>query len=325
MGSGVGSKSEGNGQPCGRIDPTQTLTLDLGTGLNGKFIDFAEIDVELKFSATVTLTGYLVNGSTSTSMGSWNYASTGSDSGPDSGDGDNYRIRYPKDGSTTLVNRLVFSINGSTGGASLEGGADGTQPCDSLDGCTVPSLGQTLSNTTDSLFHLVNVDGILDCGQTAPTQGGAGTPSNSLERLDNVGGATCTPIPYNLESGPGATPGCLAGSAQCILLQKDLLQQAAQFYWTVTWTPETADYPETPTQFDFDFDGEFQDLQPCLADTDVPPDGLPQLPPTLDPNDDPSLVDPWCVTDTMTDFDPATGLETVTETYFGGGDPGGKR
>lgn len=68
-----------------------------------------------------------------------------------------------------------------------------------------------------------------------------------------------------LESGSNAIPGCTPGSLQCIVLQKDLLGQATQFYWTVKWAPETADYPETPTRFDFDLNGTFQDLQPCLA------------------------------------------------------------
>ncbi|MGA9162749.1 MAG: hypothetical protein WB297_18040, partial [Actinomycetota bacterium] len=227
----------------------------------------------------------------------------------------------------TLVNCLVFTP--TTGGASLEGGSDGTSACDTLDatecgGDVGFTLSSKLGDTKDTLFHLVNADGILDCpsgdGQSQATEGDPGEPSSTLNRLENANGEPCTPIPYNLESGAGATPGCPTGSLQCILLQKDLLGQATQFYWTVKWNPESADYPETPTEFDFDLDGTFQPLKPCLADANN--DGLPELPFT-EGNSGPR--DPWCVTDTMTDFDPATGLETVTETYFGGGDPGGKR
>lgn len=334
-GIGVVSSGEGNGQPCGRFDkpPGQTLTMTLGSALGGKVIDYAEIDVELKFGATVRVTG-LLNG---TPVGtSETYSSVGSDSGPDSTDGDNYRIRFPKSG-TTLVNQLKFEID-TTGGASLEGGADGTDACDPTDeaecgGSVGFSLGQTLTTTgdpevgtEDSLFHLIEADGILDCpsgqGSSEASEEDPGVGESTLSRQENVGGAACTPIPYNLESGEGATAGCTLGSPQCILLQKDLLDQNPQFIWKVTWNPESTDYPESPTEFDFDLDGTFQALQPCLADTDG--DDLPQLPPTLAEGDD-DAVDPWCIMDTFVDFDPETGQNTVTEWYFGGGDPGGRR
>lgn len=332
---GVGQNGEGNGSPCSRFDkpPGQTLTMGLGSGLGGKLINFAEIDLELKFGATVRVTGFL-NG---TPVGATEtYSSAGSDSGPDSGDGDNYRIRFPRSG-TTLVNQLKFEIDSTTGAASLEGGADGTSFCDPADPneCGDPpppgdpvnfSLGQTLT-TTDSLFHLIEADGVLDCpsgpGPSEASEESPGVGESTLFRHENVGGAPCTAIPFNLESGEGATPGCTQGSPQCILLQKDLLDQNTQFVWRVTWNPESTDYPETATEFDFDLDGTFEPLQPCLEDTDN--DGLPQLPPTLDPADAETAVDPWCITDTLVDFNESTGENTVTEWYFGGGDPGGKR
>jgi hypothetical protein len=315
---GVGSNGEGNGQPCGRIDGSQTLTLNLGTGVSGKLIDFAELDVELKFGGTLRVTGNLVTGGTPAFVTSEDYSSTGSDSGPDSADGDNYRVRFPKAGTTT-VNQLVFSLVNSSGGASLEGGADGTGACDAADGCTEPSLGQSLDNTKDTLFHLVDADGILACGQTATQGGTGGTPLNSLERLNNTT-AGCVPIPYNLES---SVTNCTLGLNQCVLLQKDLLGQNAQFFWTVTWAPESGEYMETETEFDFGFG--FQKLQLCLAD-DNDVDTFPELPPKAagSPAGSPD-PDPWCVVNTATNLNTATGLVTVTEKYFGSGDPGGAR
>ncbi len=162
----------------------------------------------------------------------------------------------------------------------------------------------------------------IDCGDVV-TQGDEGDPQSVLERLDDVGGGCGEPIPITLDSGPGVAPGCDPESPQCILLLKDLLGQDAQFFWTVTWVPEGSDYPETPTEFDFDLDGNFQPLQPCEMD-DADDDVFPELPLTTDPEDG-DAVDPWCVTDTESDFDPVTGLSTVTETYYGAGDPGGKR
>ena len=318
---GVGGAGEGTGQPCGLIDPGQTLTMNLSTGLAGKVIDFAEIDLEMKFGGAVTVTGYLVQNGTPTLVGSETYSSTGSDSGPDSGDGDNYRVRFPRSG-TTAVNRLVFSV-GASGSGSLEGGADGTGACDAADAaaCGTFSLGQTLS-TTDTLFHLIEVDGVLDCTtNNTATQGGDGTPSSTLTRLENVDGATCTPIPYNLDS---SVDDCEdLDSLQCILLQKDLLGQNAQFFWHVVWVPEPGEYQEAETEFDYGFG--FQPLQLCLED-DGDADSFPELPPKAagSPAGSPD-PDPWCVVSTSTTLDPDTGLVTVEETYFGANDPAGRR
>jgi len=310
---GVRGTGDGNGQPCGRIDaPGQKLTLDLGGVLDGKVIDYAEIDLELKFGATATITGFLGG----TPVLAQNYSSTGSDSGPDSADGDNYRVRFPQTGTTT-ADRLDISIFTPTGGASLEGGADGTPACDGLDSPACAgdgSLGGPSNlNTTDTLFHLLEVDGVLDCNETAPTQGGGGTPTNILERLDNVDGAACTPIPFNLDSGPGVGAGCPIDSPQCILLQKDLLGQDARFFWTVTWVAESAEYPEAPTLFDFG-DG-YNPLLPCGPDAD----GVLPFIPTL-----PGNGDPWCIVETHT-VEQLDGQVIVTEKYFGSGDPLGKR
>jgi hypothetical protein len=322
-GIGVRGSGEGGGQPCGRIDPGQSLTLNLvqgsGSVLEDTFIDFAEIDLEGKFGATVRIDGYFVEGTSATLVKRETYSTGGPDSGPDSADGDNFRVRFPKTGETA-VNRLVFSIIGSTGGASLEGGADGTAPCSGSDassaGCADFSLGQALG-TTDTLFHLTEVDTFLDCGDTE-TQPGDGVPTNSLERLNNRNG-DCTPIPINLDAFVEGTPG--VDLRQFIVLQKDLLGQAAQFYWTVTWEPETGTYMEDETQFDFG--NGYQDLQLCLADANN--DGFPELPPTADTGDPASAVDPWCVVETSTELQISTGLVVVTETYYGFGDPGGRR
>ena len=81
-------------------------------------------------------------------------------------------------------------------------------------------------------------------------------------------------------------------SPQCILLQKDLLGQNAQFFWTVTWAPETADYPEAPTQFDFG-DGNSSPSSPAADDADGDP--------PLHPRRSRANGDPWCIVDTQTD------------------------
>jgi hypothetical protein len=334
FGDAIGVRSGGGtGSPCSRIDPGETLTMDLGSELSGRFVDFAEIDMEGKFGATYKIQGYAVT-ATSTKLVKTELYETvagGSDSGPDSGDGDNFRIRFPKTGFVA-VNRLVFSIDGSVGAASLEGGADGTLPCN-VPECDpalgTPSLGLTLSDdspdpqpgTTDSLFHLIQADGVLACGETAPPQGGGGTPLNSLKRLANATGLPeeCIPIPFDLNSSQDATH-------QLTVLLKNLGSQNAQFEWTVTWAPEFGTYMEDETEFDFDGDGEFHPIQLCLPDGTVgPADGFPDLPVSLE---EPPARDPWCVKFTSTTLitgGPDNGKVVVMETYFGKGDPTGRR
>ena len=115
-----------------------------------KAIDYAEIDLEGKFGVTVKVDGYFVRSNGPVLMKSETYATSGPDSGPDSADGDNFRIRYPKVGKTA-VNRLVFSIIGTTGAASLEGGADGTAACAGTD--DLSAGGGAVAKRREQLAH----------------------------------------------------------------------------------------------------------------------------------------------------------------------------
>jgi hypothetical protein len=311
-GIGVRGSGEGSGQPCGRVDPGQKLTMQLGSSLGNKAMDFAEIDIEGKFGVTFQVDAFFGSGTTPAKTET--YVTGGPDSGPDSGDGDNFRIRFPKAGKL-LFTKLTFSVVGSTGALSLEGGADGTQPCDTTDPAECQgsgSLGETLV-TSDSLFHLIQYDQLLNCGGTA-TDGGGTDPASSLFREVNSSGE-CTAIPIVLDSN-------VVGSQQFVTLRKDLMGQAAQFTWTVTWTPENSELPVHTTQFDFG--AGYQPIQWCLADG-ADAGTFPDLPPTASTTDDPSAVDPWCLTSQRSDLNAGTGKISVKETYFGFGDPGAKR
>jgi hypothetical protein len=353
---GVRTPGEGNGQPCGRVDsPSQVLTMKLGTALSDKVIDFAEIDIEGKFNANLNVYGYLVSGASacppSSALADFSDADAsegydlalGSDSGPDSADGDNYRLRFPKiEHGNTAVNCLVFKP--STGATSLEGGSDGTEACDSTvaaecGGSEPFSLGETIddnpnavppinTSTTDSLFHLVDVDGFLDCdANTSLSQTNAGITTDITRLNDGDGnnpdGSECIPIPVDQDS---STTTCGEGFRQCVFLGKDLLDPNAQFEWTVTWAPEPGIYMEDETQFDFGDGNGLNDLLLCQADG-LAGDGF-------DGNPDLPNGDPWCVKKTSTELqitaveDPPGTFQTydqVTETYYGLGDPAGKR
>jgi hypothetical protein len=317
---GVRGAGEGTGQPCGRIDGSQTLTLELGSRFTNptsgpkRAMDFAEIDVEAKFNAKFQIAAWFG----STPVGSpVIYDTMGSDSGPDSRDLDNYRIRFPKTGKS-LFTKLTFSV--ISGGISVEGGSDGTQACDSTvaneclaDGSFGETIleGQPPTPTKDSLFHLVQYDTLLNCNDPAFTQGGGAIPLNSLERKNNEDGTCDGAVPIDLDAS-------IEGSEQLVSLRKDLGDQAAQFFWTVTWTPEGKTLPVKVTKFDFGDGTGYRNIQWCLADDAVgapDSDTFPELPSN----------DPWCLTSQHSDLDALSGKLTVKETYFGLGDPGAKR
>lgn len=307
-GIGVRGPGEGTGQPCGRVDGSQTLSFQLGSGLTGRVADFAELDIEGKFGATFTIRALLAGspvGSATT------YETTGSDSGPDSGDNDNYRVRFPKTGKL-LFDKLTLSV--SSGAISLEGGADGTEACDSTlaaECLSSGSLGETIDNgspTTDSLFHLVKTDGMLDCGASATeSSGAADEPSIKLFRLNNIGAQTCTPVPYDLET--------LSGQVDIL---KDLLGQQAQFRAEITWPARTETYPLAASTIDYDGPGgnPAVPLQWCLADgTNGSADGFPDL-----PTGNAYCLEKQEATDGLT-----TGTVVVKETLYGQLDPSVRR
>lgn len=284
-GIGVSVAGEGSGTPCGRADgPSQALTLSLGGPLAGKLISFAELDIEGKFNVTVlarAFQGTTLVGTAQLKTG------TNSDSGPDSGDGDNYRWRIEPSGT---FDTLMLSVDPTTpGGAfSLEGGADGTTP---------DPLGTALG-TNDSLFQLADFTGVLDCGQTAPTVGGSGTPAATLARGQND---SCQKIPFLLRTFDN-------GGAQSVLLEKLLGNQVgANFTMTIVWDPEPAANPLQTTKIDYDGDGANppQSVVWCGGTVGAPI---------------PVPGQAWCLTNQQATL-AGGGKVQLTERYFGFGDP----
>jgi hypothetical protein len=284
-GIGVSTSGEGTGTPCGRVDgPSQALTLSLAGPLAGKLISFAELDIEGKFNVTVlarAFEGTTLVGTALLKTG------TNSDSGPDSGDGDNYRWRIEPRGP---FDTLVLSVDPSTpGGAfSLEGGADGTAP---------DPLG-TVLGTNDSLFQLEGFTGVLDCGQTAPTVGGSGSPAATLARGQNT---ACQKVSYLLRTADN-------GGVQSVLLEKVLGDQLrANFTMTIVWDPEPASNPLRATKIDYDGDGGNppQPVVWCGGTTDAPI---------------PVTGQAWCLTSQQAAL-AGGGKVQLTERFFGFGDP----
>jgi hypothetical protein len=291
-GLGVGVSSEGSGSGCGRVDGlSQKLTMTLSGDLATKEIDFAELDIEAKNGVKVKAELYLGTSLVGTEL--LDTATTVS--GDHSSSSNNFRWRVPADTAKALAfNKIVFSVDASTpnGAFALEGGSDGTPPFPG-------GLGARLA-TSDSLFHITDVEGDLDCGETA-TESGEGRPSADLVRLDNLNGSPeqCEPVPYLLRSG--------VSGRQFVELIKDLGSQEAlqpQFTMTIAWEPEPAAYPVTRAT-EIDYGSGPQNVQWC---------GGTQPAPTLPPGQ------LWCLTAQDVDL-VGGGLIQVTENFYGAGDP----
>jgi hypothetical protein len=293
-GLGVKVDGEGEGRRCGQVNGTgQSLSLTLTGPLSGVVMDRAELDIEAKFDATVR--AELFQGSQLVGVETLD-TDVSSDSGPDSGARDNQRWVIPAPASTpVLFDRLLLRVDPSTpkGAFSLGGGSEGTPPARG-------GLGETL-HTSDSLFHLVRVDGTLDCGDQVSTDD-AGVPSATVERLDNLEGSPedCEPVFFALDS-------TLEGEKQVVTLGKDLGAQARlqpAFTWTIRWLPEAATYPVARTT-QIDTGSGPEPAVWCGGTPDAP-----ELP----------RGERWCLSN-QTVVPAGAKLIQVTERFYGAGDP----
>ena len=160
-GFGVKSTGDGTGEPCGRVEANdgEALSVSLGSELDGYLMSAIDVDLELKFNAMVevifkhdNVTVFSVDDPPFSGMG-------GSDDGPDSGDGDNFRFfaRPTVNGNPVLFDEVVFVP--VSGAMSLEGGADGTDKSLELD-----------TNSNSSQFEVVQTfDGEIGCTEDTNT------------------------------------------------------------------------------------------------------------------------------------------------------------
>jgi hypothetical protein len=261
--------------------PDQALTITLAGTLAGKQIDFAELDIEAFNSVTVRAQSYLGSTLVDTSL-----LLTTESEGAEWDDDGNYRwILNP----SSPFDKLVLSVDSSspTGAFSLEGGSDGAP---------AGPLGTALQ-TKDSVFQLTEITGIIDCGETAPTVGGDGTPAATLSRGPNP---ECTPLPYLLRSDPDDS----------ILLQKDASSQpGANFFLEIVWDPEaTPSGPLPMTTIDYDGPGgdPAVEVQWCGGTASSP-----ELPPGQN----------WCLAKQTVEQVEIANQVQVSERYYGAGDP----
>jgi hypothetical protein len=152
-GLGVKSSMDGTGEPCGRVEASdgEAISVALGSDLDGYLMSAIDVDLELKFNAIVDVI-FMHDGATVHTFEDFS-GTGGSDDGPDSGDGDNFRFSYPgEDDDPILFDTVMF--NPTAGAMSLEGGADGTE-------------NGSLAPNNSSQFQVVqSFDGEITCSQS---------------------------------------------------------------------------------------------------------------------------------------------------------------
>ncbi|MGH8959307.1 MAG: hypothetical protein ACRDVK_11625, partial [Acidimicrobiia bacterium] len=153
-GFGVKSSGDGSGEPCGRIEASdgEALSVSLGSDLDGYLMTAIDVDLELKFNASVDVIFKHEDVTVASVLGFT--GSGGSDDGPDSGDGDNFRFFARPGGveNPVLFDEVVFDP--SAGAISLEGGADGTE------------TGMLASNNSSQFEVVKGFDGEITCNDT---------------------------------------------------------------------------------------------------------------------------------------------------------------
>lgn len=147
---GVASQGEGNSGKCAQVnaDAGEELNISLGDSLDGYAMNAIDLDLELKFNASIHVI-YKLDGA---EVASDDFDGMGPDDGPDSADGDNYRYNSMDQGVDVLFDEVDFApVDGSF---SVEAGFDGTES-------------GALAANAFSQFQVVPVyDGEITCGDS---------------------------------------------------------------------------------------------------------------------------------------------------------------
>ena len=231
----IGVKEKKSGTSCYQVGaPSESLELGVGSGLRtalgaDALASSAYLDVELKGSARILATarqGTTVVGTfelqSGTSVGlsplstTTPFVCTGrADSGPDSGASDN--CRWPISAPSWLgaddgIYFDTLTLKAVVGSFSVEGGADGSiQPA------------APLSTPSASILEIA-ADTVSCGGSTGTTLAVGAKPEVTVFRLDNVGPAPCSAVPYNLSTADGSAR----------FLKPLDVQPTAQFVWDLT-------------------------------------------------------------------------------------------
>ncbi len=231
----LGVKEKKSGTSCSQVGaPSESLELGLGAGLRTALgpdtvATSAYLDVELKGSARILATARLAGTVVGTfelqsgySVGLPPVATTTpfvctsrADSGADSHENDNCRWPISVPSWTGADDGIYFdtlTLKALKGSFSVEGGSDGS---------VLPPA--PLSTPKASILEIA-ADTVACGGSTETVLAVGDKPEVTIFRLDNVGAAPCSAVPYSLSTEPGTAR----------FLKPLTVQPTAQFVWDVT-------------------------------------------------------------------------------------------
>ncbi len=297
-GIGVSGKKDKNGTKCADVDFEfgQSLVVSLGSAV-GVAVR-ADLDLEFKFGGDVEVKAFVggIDGE-SVDVDTNGGPSDASDNGPDSGDGDNYRVMVESATATDAFDTLVLTA--TSGSFSLEGGGDGTVESDLLPG------------TSGSVFEVVVADGPLLCEEN--------DPDGVTEDDVNVVFTDCEPgerVPYLLDR---ITEQVDADTTRDRVLLSVPESATNSYIVTIPWASEPAVLPLPRTEAAF-----FQEVDgPFVYDVDLEWCGGSEEDPVLEEDID-SLTEGnqgACLISQTATIGPSTGLIEVTDKILLVGDP----
>jgi hypothetical protein len=293
-GIGVSGKKDKSGTKCADVDAeySQSLVLELGVGVARA----ADLDLEFKFGGDVDVAASM--GGVLVDVVTTGGPTDASDNGPDSGDGDNYRLVIAAATANDYFDTLVLTA--TSGSFSFEGGGDGTVPS---------SIGPA---TSASVFEIVVADGTLQCevndedGETVDEvnviftdcQNGEQVPYLlRRDRFEDADGQTRDRILFGVPESADNT-----------------------YLVTIPWESEPAQLPLPRTQVAFFLDelGDpvYVDIDWCGIDS-----GSPYLPDAADQIGDLAGNQGACLTSQNAKVGPDDGDMSVVDTILLVGDP----
>lgn len=207
-GISIGVKSGGSqGVPCGRVDSSETLALNLE---NVPLAAAADLDLELKGSAKLTIETYL-DGAITQSFEVRSGDSIEAGEGVDGTSGEPFSVLVETDDpDTTGVDESIGNCKNQSDSGPDAGSKDNCRvtvhpslPFDAIK--LVPAVGEVSLEgsgdfgndpAADTIFYLTTFEGVLDCGDEDSASDGDVT--GTIIRHSNADGSDCVEKLYRL-------------------------------------------------------------------------------------------------------------------------------
>jgi hypothetical protein len=292
-GIGVSGQKDKSGTRCADVDAEYGQSLELKVGSQGGGLwSAADLDIEFKGGSSLAWTAWRGPTNVTSNVTIGGLPGDRADNGPDSGDGDNYRVTFTTNGTAGYFDRLVLAPT-SGGSFSLEGGGDGT------------AASSLVTSTNASVFQTLGGEGLLQCGNTGISENGVS--------VFLVNCSTGAAVPYQLDRTPGTN--------NVIFSVPD--SSTNEYRVEIEWTPETAQLPvpaSSSVAYFRNSGGSLvqQSLGLCSGTATSP-----IVPPITVPSGATAIPngEGFCIVGQSMQIGPVNGRMVVTERLYGKGDP----